>query len=414
MRSLVITHYLPIHGLKEQVLGLHHRLMTFVQSIAEISDKTEILHFVDAKTLRAPDLNLLTSGEGNTWGKSVKISIGLRNQWRQWQMPVAPFSLKHDWRFSSLIGKTQISAIKTQLLRQPDLIFAHRLSAMIPLERIGKSQNLPAVFFDLDDVEHRHEYRRALNAPSLGRAMYRLCGVPKLMIAERKAIRSANKTFVCSEVDQLYLTSLGMRNVTVIPNAIVVPKNKQRICAQETVLFLGNYGYPPNTEGAERLISRIWPLVLQKNETARLIIAGDSPELIPSYRLKPLNVEFTGFVSDLDALYERSRIICCPIITGSGTRVKLIEAAAYTKPMIASPIGAEGLLFENDREILIRESDAQIAAACCRLLSDDAECRELGEHSYDKVLSLYNVDMVKQRIQSEMLATLKACAQNDA
>jgi len=410
MRSLVITHYLPIHGLQKQVFGLHHRLRTFVQSITEICDKTEILNFVDAKTLHTLDLNLLTPGEGDNWGRSVKINIALRNQWRQWQMPIAPFSLKHDWKFSSLVGKAQISTIKTRLLCQPDFIFAHRLSAMIPLEQIRKSQNLPAVFFDLDDVEHRHEYRRALNAPSLSRAMYRLCGVPKIMIAERKAIRLANKTFVCSEVDQSYLTSLGMGNVTVIPNAIVVPKNRHRVCAQETVLFLGNYGYPPNAEGAERLISRIWPLVLRKNEAARLIIAGDCPELIPSYRLKPLNVEFTGLVSDLDALYERSRVICCPIITGSGTRVKLIEAAAYTKPMIASPIGAEGLLFENGREILIRESDAQIAAACCRLLSDDAECRQLGEHSYDKVSSLYNVDMVKQRIKSEVLATFKACA----
>ena len=103
------------------------------------------------------------------------------------------------------------------------------------------------------------------------------------------------------------------------------------------------------------LFRRIWPLVLQQDETARLIVAGDGPELIPSYRLRPINVEFTGLVSDLDALYERSRIICCPIITGGGTRLKLIEAAAHSKPMITTPIGAEGLLFENERDILIRE-----------------------------------------------------------
>ena len=237
--------------------------------------------------------------------------------------------------------------------------------------------------------------------------MYRLSGVPKIMIAERKAIRSADKTFVCSEVDQSYLARLKMGNVTVIPNAIVVPKGKCPVSSQHTVLFLGNYAYPPNAEAAERLISRIWALVLQQNETCRLIVAGDSPDLIPSYRLRPLNVEFTGLVSDLDALYERSRIICCPIITGGGTRLKLIEAAAYTKPMIATPIGAEGLLFENDKEILIRESDAQIAAACSRLLSDDTECLELGSHAYRKVSLLYNVDIIKQRIKSELLATLK-------
>jgi len=277
---------------------------------------------------------------------------------------------------------------------------------MIALSQIGKSQNLPPVFFDLDDVEHRYAYRRALNSKSLSRAVYRLSGIPKIMIAERRAIRSTVSTFVCSEVDQSYLASLGIGNVTVIPNAIVVPKSKRSVYPQHTILFLGLYKYPPNAEAAERLISRIWPLVLQQDETARLIVAGDGPELIPSYRLRPINVEFTGLVADLDALYERSRIICCPMITGGGTRLKLIEAAAHSKPMITTPIGAEGLLFENERDILIRKSDAQIAAACSRLLSHDTECLELGSNAYRKALLLYDVDIVKQRIKSELLATL--------
>ena len=193
----------------------------------------------------------------------------------------------------------------------------------------------------------------------------------------------------------------------------LLPKSKNHVYPQRTVLFLGNHRYGPNAEAAERLISRIWPLVLQQDENARLIIAGDCPERIPSYRLRPLNVEFTGLVSDLDGLYQRSRIICCPIITGGGTRLKLIEAAAYAKPMITTPIGAEGLLFENDREILIRDSDAQIAAACSRLLSHDSECLELGSHAYRKAASIYSVDIVKQRIKSELLATLKDYAYKD-
>ena len=418
MRSLVITNYPPVRGLKEKTWGLYRRLSTFVQSIAEICDETEILHFVDAEFLQTVDQNSLVSTRGNDWGTSVKISIGVKDQLRPWQMQIAPFiapiSLKlHDHRFPCLNGKTEISTIKTKLLSGPDFVFAHRLSSMIALSEIGKSQDLPPVFFDLDDVEHRHAYRLALNAPSLSRVIYRLSRVPKFIIAERKAIRLTDKTFVCSEVDQSYLASLRMGNVTVIPNAIVLPERKYPVCPQHTILFLGNYNYPPNAEAAERLISRIRPLVLQQDKTARVIVAGDSPERIPSYRLRPLNVEFTGLVSDLDALYERSRIICCPIITGAGTRLKLIEAAAYSKPMIATHIGAEGLLFENDREILICDSDAQIAAACSRLLFQDSECVALGSEAYRKASSIYSVDIVKQRIKSELLATLKGCAYKD-
>jgi glycosyltransferase involved in cell wall biosynthesis len=407
----VITPYPLVRGLKEKASGVHNRLRTFVQSIAEICAETEILFFADAEFLQTVDHNSLAFAQADSWGRSVKISIGVKDKWRQWQIRIAPFiapiSLKHDYRFPCLIGKPEISAIKTKLLSQPDFVFAHRLSSMIALTRIRKSQELPPVFFDLDDVEHRHAYRRGLHARSLSTAVYRLSGVPKLIIAERNAMRSADKTFVCSEVDQSYLASLRMGDAAVIPNAIVVPKFKQPVCHQQTVLFLGNYRYLPNAEAAERLISRIWPLVLQQHETARLIVAGDCPELIGSYHLKPLDVEFTGLISDLDALYERSRIICCPIITGSGTRLKLIEAAAYAKPIITTPVGAEGLLFENDREILIRDSDAQIAAACSRLLSHDGECSELGSQAYRKAALIYSVDIVKQRIKSELLATVR-------
>jgi glycosyltransferase involved in cell wall biosynthesis len=414
MRSLVVTPFPPARGLRDKASGVQYRLRTFVQSIAEICDETEILHFVDAELLHAFDQNSLFTAQADVWERSVNSIIALRNPWRRWHIPIAPFFLKYDSRFSSVIGKAQISKIKTRLLKQPDFVFAHRLSAMIAISQIGKRQDLPPVFFDLDDVEHRRVYRWALNAPSLSRAAYRLAGIPKIMIAERNAIRSADKTFVCSEVDQTYLARLHIRNVTVIPNAVVVPKGKYLVCPQPTVLYLGTYLYPPNVEAAERLITRIWPIVLEQNGSSHLIIAGDRPDLIPSYRLRPLNVEFTGLVSDLDALYERSRIICCPIMTGSGTRLKLIEAAAYTKPMIATPTGAEGLFFENDREILIRQSDAQIAAACSRLLFDDTKCFVLGGNAYRKAVSLYNVDIIKQKIKSELLATLRDIPQSDA
>src|SRR5271168_1609111 len=143
MRCLVITAYPPVRGLKQKTLGVYNRLRTFVQSIAEICDETEILHFVDAE-FKAVDENSLASAQVDNWGTSVKISIGPPDQWRQWQIRIAPFiapfSLKHDYRFPCLIGKSQISTIKTKLLSRPDFIFAHRLPSMIAIRQIGKSQ----------------------------------------------------------------------------------------------------------------------------------------------------------------------------------------------------------------------------------------------------------------------------------
>src|SRR5215831_4085365 len=145
MRSLVITYYPPVRGLKEKAFGVYQRLTTFVQSIAEICDETEVLQFVDSGFVQNVDQNSLVSPQADNWGTSVKISIGLKGRLREWQMRIAPFiapmSLKlHDYRFPCLIGKTEISTIRTKLLSGPDFVFVHRLSSMVALTEIGKSQ----------------------------------------------------------------------------------------------------------------------------------------------------------------------------------------------------------------------------------------------------------------------------------
>ena len=64
-------------------------------------------------------------------------------------------------------------------------------------------------------------------------------------------------------------------------------------------------------------------------------------------------MSFAGFVDDLAPWYRSARVVCCPIYHGSGTRVKIIEAAAYAKAIVSTRLGAEGLEFEDGREIML-------------------------------------------------------------
>src|SRR5215469_1358787 len=111
MRCLVITDNPPVYGLKERAFGSYHRFRAFVLAIAEICDDIEILHFIDADYGHAPDRNATTLIQGANEGRAAKISIGKRKQWQLWEMPLAPFSLKHDSKFAFLLGNAQISRI---------------------------------------------------------------------------------------------------------------------------------------------------------------------------------------------------------------------------------------------------------------------------------------------------------------
>jgi glycosyl transferase family 1 len=86
----------------------------------------------------------------------------------------------------------------------------------------------------------------------------------------------------------------------------------------------------------------------------------------------PNGLEFLGFVSDLDALYRRTRVLWRPIQSGGGTRIKILDTASHGAPAVSTPLGAEGIDLVPDAEIVLRSSAAGLAEACADLLTDDA------------------------------------------
>ncbi len=92
------------------------------------------------------------------------------------------------------------------------------------------------------------------------------------------------------------------------------------------------------------------------------------------------------------------------MVNGGGTRLKLIEAAAHARPMVATVLGAEGLRFEPEREILLRDDDAGFAAACVALLRDDAACARMGAAARRRAIDCYSAASASGRIAGLMQA----------
>ena len=132
---------------------------------------------------------------------------------------------------------------------------------------------------------------------------------------------------------------------------------------------------------------------------ARLIIAGASPEYIRGYHSRLPSVEFPGFVDDLDSLYRRSRVVCAPILSGGGTRVKIIEAAAHGKPIASTRLGAEGLDLRDGHELLLRDDPESFAQACLHLLKDSTLCERLGRTAFEAANRHYDRANIIRLIQ---------------
>ena len=117
-------------------------------------------------------------------------------------------------------------------------------------------------------------------------------------------------------------------------------------------------------------------------------------------------VKFTGFVDDIVGLYERSRIVCCPIFSGGGTRVKIIEAAAYGKPIVSTRIGAEGIEMHDDKELLLRDDPSGFAEACVTLLKNTDLCSRLGTAARMVVEKSYDRRTIIRHIQQQVKEVL--------
>jgi glycosyltransferase involved in cell wall biosynthesis len=267
-----------------------------------------------------------------------------------------------------------MAAVQRCLERRPDFILAYRIGSMAPL--LSMSCSLPPILFDVDDVEHVKASRLAARRTGRDRLALR-ASIPILRWSERLAMLKSRCTFLSSEVDrQLFRRSRVFKRLAVVPNAVTVHALDE-LPEEPVLLFLGTYVYGPNVDAAEFLVREIWPRVLERVPKARLLIAGAQPERIPSFRLRPQGVEFLGFVDDLAVLYRRTRVVCCPILTGAGTRIKILEAAGRGRPVVSTTIGTEGLDFADGREILVRDDAASFASACTELLRDGTLCERL-------------------------------------
>src|SRR6267143_1626482 len=128
------------------------------------------------------------------------------------------------------------------------------------------------------------------------------------------------------------------------------------------ILFVGNFRHQPNVEAAEFLIEHIVPHF----SNIRFVISGSH---LPDVRRLP-NVDFPGYVPDTRGLYHRpNTIVVAPLFSGTGQRVKLLEAFAMGCPVITTSIGAKGFPLKNGSESLIADSVEDFLGALTKLIS---------------------------------------------
>ncbi len=223
---------------------------------------------------------------------------------------------------------------------------------------------------------------------------------------ERRTVRRMHHVFACSPVDrELFMRLYGLPpdRVSVVPNGVNVsafdaispPWNidadLERKLGDATVLFfMGELSYQPNREALKFLNDSLMPALERRHPGGFRVLVCGGP--VPTGEGHPALL-FAGQLSDdgLRRCMKRSDICLAPIMTGSGTRLKVLEYMAAGKPVVSTPKGAEGIACQQGRDIIIAGPEA-FPDAVAALASDRARMATVGAAGYQMVRATYDWD----------------------
>lgn len=189
---------------------------------------------------------------------------------------------------------------------------------------------------------------------------------------ERTIVAGVDAVVAFTDRDRRALLPVaGATPVVRIPLAVPVPEHALDPAGTppSTVLFVGSFIHFPNVDAAAWLAREIFPEVRARCPEATLEIVGDRPPRALR-RLGGAGIRVVGRVPDVTPHLDRAAVVVAPLRLGGGMRVKVLEALAAGKPVVATPLAAAGLDVADGAEIILAESAEAFGAAVGRLLID--------------------------------------------
>jgi polysaccharide biosynthesis protein PslH len=206
---------------------------------------------------------------------------------------------------------------------------------------------------------------------------------------ERKLLPEFSLILVTSEVDKVQTVQAAPLVGTVVyPNTIPLVARPQT-GKNDEIIFSGNLDYHPNISAVRFFHENIWPRLSERWPLLRWRIIGRNHEQLRDSMADDTRVTFTGPVNDAIAEIASARAAVVPILSGSGTRVKIIEAWAAGVPVVSTAMGAEGLPCVPGEHLLIGDQPADFARAVSSLLEFPALAKTVGDNGR----MLYETDL---------------------
>ncbi|MEI6893699.1 MAG: glycosyltransferase [Colwellia sp.] len=258
---------------------------------------------------------------------------------------------------------------------------------------------------DLDDIESRANYRHVkANYRDLGKVttFKSILDVIKMRRLENTVLKLFGKVLICSSDDQVLLNKrFKNNNFFVVPNVMNDVEPLSFGEHQKDILFVGTLSYAPNEQAVMYFCNDILPLINNKLAVSVSVkIVGFNPsEKVLSLANEYVNI--TGGVDSVEPYYTAAKLVVAPILSGGGTRIKILEAMAFQRAVVSTTIGAEGLGITHGHNILLADNPEAFANSVLKLLESEQYTIKLAINGLNQVkenFTLHTLDCIYSQL----------------
>ncbi len=248
------------------------------------------------------------------------------------------------------------------------------------------------------NVEYRIWERLAASEVRIFKKLFLRKLAKDLKSFEISTLKKVDGIACISEDDLLHFRSLGIFTpMSSIPVSMDFDTDNHLSIQKNKFCFLGSMNWKPNLEAVDLLLNKIFPKILEKIPEAELHLAGSfmSNKLL---NLKQKNVFIHGKVTDVKSFLSANGILLVPLKSGSGIRIKILEALALGIPVVSSKVGFEGIPVKNEIHGMIANRTKDFVEAAVLLANQCEFANKMGEKGQILAIETFNIHNISKKL----------------
>jgi len=178
-------------------------------------------------------------------------------------------------------------------------------------------------------------------------------------------------------VEEQYIFSQFCKNKVVLaPMMLDKPQNLHDINEKSFDLIYVASDNVHNKKAANWFFKDVYPLL---PASVQICVIGQINEHLS---IKAPNIVSVNFAEDLSIYYQNAKVALCPMLTGTGTKIKVVEALSYGLPIVCNTRGIDGLINKTDNGCLVSDDPVEFGNNIMKLLTDESEYKKQAENAF--------------------------------